>query len=93
MRNIYFISNMYQDLYPDNSRSKFSTYINQNCLKYIPSGQIEAAIKNITFDNTRKKPKKSHEFLGIKSNISDQLLLVVNGIIFYTHSMWKLPIL
>ena len=54
MRNIYFISNMHYDLYPDNSRSKFSTYINQNCLKYIPSGQIEAAIKIITFDNARK---------------------------------------
>jgi len=74
MRNIYFISNMHYDLYPDNSRSKFSTYINQNCLKYIPSGQIEAAIKNITFDNTRKKPMKSHEFLGIKSNISDPII-------------------
>ena len=74
MRNIYFISNMHYDLHPTNSRSKFSTYINQNCLKYIPSGQIEAAIKNITFDNTRKKPMKSHEFLGIKSNISDPII-------------------
>jgi len=74
MRNIYFISNMHYDLYPDNSRSKFSTYINQNCLKYIPSGQIEAAIKNITFDNARKIPMRSHEFLGIKSNISDPII-------------------
>ena len=65
---------MYQDLYPNNSRSKFSTYINQNCLKYIPSGQIEAAIKNITFDNARKIPMRSHEFLGIKSNISDPII-------------------
>ena len=65
---------MYQDLYPDNTRSKFSTYINQNCLKYIPSGQIEAAIKNITFDNVRKIPMRSHEFLGIKSNISEPII-------------------
>ena len=65
---------MYQDLYPTNSRSKFSTYINQNCLKYIPSGRIEAAIKNITFDNARKIPMRSHEFLGIKSNISDPII-------------------
>ena len=65
---------MYQDLYPTNSRSKFSTYINQNCLKYIPSGRIEAAIKNITFDNARKIPMRSHEFLGIKSNISEPII-------------------
>ena len=65
---------MHQDLYPDNSRSKFSTYINQNCLEYIPSGRIEAAIKNITFDNGRKIPMKSHEFLGIKSNISESII-------------------
>ena len=62
---------MHDDLYPDNSRSKFSTYINQSCLKYIPFERIEAAIKNITFDNGRKIPMKSHEFLGIKSNISE----------------------
>ena len=62
---------MHQDLYPNNSRSKFSTYINQSCLKYIPSGRIEAAIKNITFDNARNIPMKSHEFFGIKSNISE----------------------
>ena len=74
MRNIYFISNMHYDLHPTNSRSKFSTYINQNCLKYIPSGQIEAAIKNITFDNARKIAMRSHEFLGIKSNISDPII-------------------
>ena len=65
---------MHHDLYPDNSRSKFSTYINQNCLKYIPSGQIEAAIKNITFDNARKISMRSHEFLGIKSNISEPII-------------------
>ena len=65
---------MHDDLYPDNSRSKFSTYINQNCLKYIPSGRIEAAIKNITFDNARNIPMKSHEFFGIKSNISEPII-------------------
>ena len=60
MRNIYFISNMHHDLYPENSRSKFSTNIDQNYLKYIPSGRIEAAIKSITFDNARKIPMRSH---------------------------------
>ena len=74
MRNIYFISNMHHDLYPENSRSKFSTNIDQNYLKYIPSGRIEAAIKSITFDNARKIPMRSHEFLGIKSNISDPII-------------------
>ena len=65
---------MHHDLYPDNSRSKFSTYINQSSLKYIPSGRIEAAIKNISFDNARKVPMKSQEFLGIKSNISEAII-------------------
>ena len=65
---------MHHDLYPENSRSKFSTNIDQNYLKYIPSGRIEAAIKSITFDNARKIPMRSHEFLGIKSNISDPII-------------------
>ena len=65
---------MHNDLYPLNTRSKFSTYINQNCLQYIPEGRIEAAIRNITFDNSRKKPMKQIEYLGIKSNISDPIV-------------------
>ena len=65
---------MYQDLYPNNTRSKFSTNIHPSCLTYIPSGRIEAALKNITFDNLRKIPMKSNEYLGIKSNISDPII-------------------
>ena len=74
MRNIYFISNMYHDMYPNNPRSKFSTHIHPSCLQYIPSGKIDAAIKNITFDNLRKIPMEANEYLGTKSNISEPIM-------------------
>ena len=65
---------MYNDLYPANTRAKFSSSIHPSCLQYIPSGRIEAAVKNITFDNSRLIPMNSIEYLGIKSNISDYII-------------------
>ena len=42
---------MHQDLYPDNSRSKFSTYNDIDHLNYLPDGEIDIAVKSIAFDN------------------------------------------
>ena len=54
MRSIYYASNMHSSLFPQNSRSKFETFTNQRDLDYIASGDIEVAIKTITFDNSRE---------------------------------------
>ena len=74
MKNIFYSSNANSDIYPNNTRSKFNTYINIHSLDYLPDENIEVAIKSITFDNTRSQPYKNDQILGIKSNICDPVV-------------------
>ncbi len=66
MKNIFYCSNAQSDIFPHNTRSKFNNYVDINHLNYLPTGNIEAAIKAIIFDN-----KRDHSLL------KDQLLLFV----------------
>ena len=66
MKSIYYASNMQIHLFPDNSRSEFNCYINPQDLNYISkNGDIEVAVKSITFDNDLDSDKN----YGLKSII------------------------
>ena len=73
MRTVYFISNMHMDLFPNNTRSNFDTYMLQDVLSYIPNGPIEVAVKSITFDNSRVHEGAEQEFkeesLALRTNL------------------------
>ena len=62
---------MQSDMFPQNSRSKFESYIDINDLEYIPNNNIEAAIKSITFDNKRVENLLKDDVLAIHSNICE----------------------
>ena len=51
IKNIYFSSNTQSELFPDNTRSKFSTYNDIDHLSYLPDGEIDIGVKSIAFDN------------------------------------------
>lgn len=62
---------MHSDTFPNNTRSNFRTFIDPKNLSYIPGGDIEIAIKSITFDNTREgSTYKNNETLGLRSNLT-----------------------
>ena len=68
MRTVYYASNMQSDLFPHNSRSKFETYIHNQDLSYIPSGDIEVAVKSITLDYDLDV--RNIKTLALKTNLS-----------------------
>ena len=74
MRTIYFASNFQNDLFPSNTRTKFESYIQPRDLNYISSGELEVAIKSITFefelDSILTKLNKSPYVLALKTNLS-----------------------
>lgn len=74
MRNVYFVSNLHDEQYPHNSRSKFSTSIHPSCLSYISDEQIEAAVIGISFDNSRHNKPETAECLGVRSNICQPII-------------------
>ena len=51
IKNIYFSSNTQSELFPNNTRSKFSTYNDIDHLSYLPDGDIDIGVKSIAFDN------------------------------------------
>ena len=71
MKNIFFLSNVQSDLFPNNSRSSFHSLIPINDLDYLPDINLEAAIKSITYDNGREEKLEKDEMLGIRSNICE----------------------
>ena len=58
-------------MFPQNTRSKFDSYIDVNDLEYISDNDIEAAIKSITFDNKREENLLKDDVLAIHSNICE----------------------
>ena len=76
MRNIYFISNLHDELYPQNTRSNFSTFIHPGCLRYIADGPIEAAVTAVSIDNSRKSltTSETSECIGVRSNICQPII-------------------
>ena len=71
MKNIFYCSNALQDIFKNNTRSKFECYIDINDLDYIPDNYIEAAIKSITYDNKRDEKSLKDQVLAIRSNICE----------------------
>ena len=62
---------MQNDLYPGNTRTSFETFTNHQDLSYIATGDIEVAIKSITFDNTRENSTTTNvECLALKTNLA-----------------------
>ena len=61
---------MQVELFPNNTRSKFESFININDLDYLPNHNIEAAIKSITFNNKRDAPQHKDEILAVRSNVT-----------------------
>ena len=50
MNNIYYCSNAHTEIFNNNTRSSFSSYIDIHHLSYLQEDDIEAAIKSITYD-------------------------------------------
>ena len=71
MKNIFYCSNAQGEMFPLNTRSKFDNYIDINHLSYLPSHDMEAAIKSITFDNKREERLLKEHVIGVRSNISN----------------------
>ena len=71
MKNIFYCSNAQGDIFSHNTRSKFNNYVDINHLNYLPSQNIEAAIKAITFDNKRDNRLLKDQLLAIRSNICE----------------------
>ena len=71
MKSIYYCSNTQSDIFPQNTRSKFESYIDINDLSYLPPTNIEAAIKSIIFDNKRSEYLPTEEVLVLRSNIGE----------------------
>ena len=71
MKNIFYCSNAQGDIFPHNTRSKFNNYVDINHLNYLPSQNIEAEIKAITFDNKRDNRLLKDQLLAIRSNICE----------------------
>ena len=51
MKSIYFCSSVGTNLFADNKRSSFKSFIDHNFLNNFPDGNIEVAVKSIVFDN------------------------------------------
>ena len=103
MKNIFYCSNAQGDIFPHNTRSKFNNYVDINHLNYLPTNNIEAAIKSITFDNTRDHSLLKDQLLAIRSNICeyairngdyDKIISLINASKFKTdvvHVDFKNP--
>ena len=50
MKNIYYCSNAHTEIFKNNTRSSFNSYIDIHHLSYLHEDDIEAAIKSITYD-------------------------------------------
>ena len=61
MKNIFYCSNAHEDIFINNTRSNFNSYIDIHHLEYLHDSNIEAAIKSITYDDkTVIRIEKNH---------------------------------
>ena len=71
MKNIFYTSNANKELFTDNTRSDFNSYIDINDLNYIHY-DVEVAIKSIAFDDTQS--------IFIQPNIKQPHFIIVQGV-------------
>ena len=75
MRYIYYLSSANVDLFPNNSSTEFSVQIEPQFLDSLPDGELEAAVKTISFDNRRRPGTLIWaERIALKSNLSSKIL-------------------
>ena len=75
MKYIYYLSSTNVDLFPNNSSTEFTSQIQPQFLDSLPEGELEAAVKTISFDNRRKPGTLLwSERLVLKSNLSSKIL-------------------
>ena len=61
MKNIFYCSNAHAEIFKNNTRSNFNSYIDIHHLEYLHDDDIEAAIKSITYDDkTAIRIEKNH---------------------------------
>ena len=51
MKNIFYCSNAHAEIFKNNTRSNFNSYIDIHHLEYLDDDDIEAAIKSVTYDD------------------------------------------
>ena len=67
------MSHSYDKTFPNNTRFKFSTSLDSSTLDYLPSGEIECAVKSITIDCSRDfRSSHLYQCFGLKSNLIQQ---------------------
>ena len=69
MKTVYYVSNRYSHLFPDNGRSRFVTWTLEELLDYVGKDPLEVAVKSITFDNSRADGAQPEETLALSSNL------------------------
>ena len=68
MKNIFYCSNAHAEIFKNNTRSNFNSYIDIHHLEYLHDDDIEAAIKSITYDDKT--------FATIRSNFARPDLII-----------------
>ena len=61
MKNIFYCSNAHAEIFNNNTRSCFNSYIDIHHLEYLHEDDIEAAIKSITYDDKICVPIKIND--------------------------------
>ena len=102
MKSIFYCSNAHEEIYNNNTRSNFNSYIDIHHIEYLHhDDEIEAAIKSITFDEKttvaiHKKYTKpniviKHEIDSIQYHIIKQYYEDIGGLkqIFSTPDLSK----
>ena len=78
-KNIYYVSNVQSELFPNNKRDQFEQYIDIHNLDYIKHDNIEVAIKSISFDNKQcyniKPNFKQPHFIIIQDKIPEDHII------------------
>ena len=67
-KNIFYVSNTQEKLFPENTRTNFNQYIDINDLDYIQSDDIEVAIKAISFD--------TRQYVQIEMNLTQPHFII-----------------
>ena len=80
-KNIYYVSNVQSELFPNNKRDQFEQYIDIHNLDYIKHDNIEVAVKSISFDNK--------QCYNIKPNIKQPHFIIIQDKIPEDHIIKK----
>ena len=80
MKNIFYCSNAHAEIFNNNTRSSFNSYIDIHHLEYLHD-DIEAAVKSITYDD------KTH--VTIKKNDVKPYIVVKHAIDYNAYTIFS----